>query len=347
MFVDEFVHHRWYLVMSRFIVLVRSVVALLLTIATPTTALAQREANRATALSLAAEGNFALKSGDFATAEDRFRRADSLVHAPTLVIDHARALAGLGRYVEAQERLELVLREGVADSAPLVWKRALQDARQLVDVVTPKVGWLTITVRGPKEPRVTMDGAQVPVAALGVRRATDPGSRRISASAPDYAPAEVTVSMPEGGERAVMLELELDSGAHKRAALAPQPQLDVLGESRQTRKRSNTIAYAVLGLGGTGLVVGTLTGVVFLRKHSDLASKCRDASNCQQPGLINESNRYGTVSGISLGVGLASTVAGLWLLLSNNGNAEPLARPNPVAVIPYVSNGHFGLKGSF
>lgn len=356
MFVFEFAHHRLPFTASRCIVLVFAFAAFLLTTATPIAALAQWETDRATARNLAAEGDAALKMNDFTTAEDRFRRADALVHAPTLVIDHARALIGLRRYVEAQERLELIFREGVADSAPLVWKRSLQDAHRLIDVVKPKVGWLTITVKGPSEPLVNVDGVQVPVVALGVRRATDPGPRRISAKAPGYIPTEVTVSMPEGGERAVTLELKLDSGASKPAEVTPQPQPEAQPQPQQTvvqesnrpsKQSSNIIGYAALGLGGAGLVVGTVTGVVFLGKHSDLASKCPDASNCQQPGLIDEYKRYGTISGISLGVGLASSVAGIWLLLSHKSGEESPARTTYAAVMPYLSIGHVGLTGAF
>src|SRR3954465_4696982 len=46
---------------------------------------------RATARSLAQEGYAALTEKDYVAAEDRFRRANELVHAPTLVIDRARA----------------------------------------------------------------------------------------------------------------------------------------------------------------------------------------------------------------------------------------------------------------
>ncbi|HTU62208.1 MAG TPA: hypothetical protein VMF89_27305, partial [Polyangiales bacterium] len=84
--------------------------------------------DRAAARALALEGYNALQRKDFATAEERFRRADKLVHAPTLVVDHARALTGLGRLVEAYERYALVVREGVSDNSPWPWKRALQDA---------------------------------------------------------------------------------------------------------------------------------------------------------------------------------------------------------------------------
>src|ERR1043165_8586206 len=80
------------------------------------TALAQTnepsEATREQARGLAAQGYDALQRKDYAVAEDLFRRADALVHAPTIVVDHARALVGLGRFVEAHERYELVMREG-------------------------------------------------------------------------------------------------------------------------------------------------------------------------------------------------------------------------------------------
>ena len=67
------------------------------------------QADREQARTLAAQGYDALQRKDYAVAEERFRRADKLVHAPTLLVDWARALIGLGRLVEAYERYELVL----------------------------------------------------------------------------------------------------------------------------------------------------------------------------------------------------------------------------------------------
>jgi hypothetical protein len=75
-------------------------------------------ADRATARSLAGEGYQALQAKDYAAAVDRFSRADSLVHAPTLMIDWARSLVGLGKFVEAQERYEQIVREGVDSKSP-------------------------------------------------------------------------------------------------------------------------------------------------------------------------------------------------------------------------------------
>jgi hypothetical protein len=316
----------------------------------PRFAHAQSEADRATARNLAAEGNTALKTQDFATAEDRFRRADALVHAPTLVVDHARALIGLGRYVEAQERLELVVREGVKDNAPWVWKKAVQDAEQLVNIAKPKVAWLTINVTGPSDPTVLVDGTQVPVAALGVRRAVDPGSRHISAAANGYASKQVTLNMPQGGERAVTLELAPDIGAAPVRPRAEKPPKHPAAPSAGERKEpSNTLAYAAIGLGGASLVVGTVAGVAWLGKRSDLRDKYHCAGGkCgeEAQSTLDAYHRYGYISSIGFGVGLASSVLGVWLLVSHSGG-DPAQRAPKASVVPYVSIGDLGLMGAF
>jgi len=322
---------------------------------------AQSEADRATARNLAAEGHTALRTQDCVTAEDRFRRADALVHAPTLVVEHARALICLGRFVEAQERLGLVMREGVSENAPWVWKKALQDAEKLVSEVKPKVGWLTINVTGPRNPVVLVDGVQVPVVALGVRRATDPGERTISASGPGFALKAVTVTMPEGGDRAVTIELVAEPHTETLPAAKPEaqqenPQL----RSNPPKKPSHALTYVAFGLGGAGLVVGTVSGIMSLDKRSDLQEKygCTRSAGCSRvdqqnlpeaQATLDDYHRYGLISGIGFGVGLASTGVGLWLIISNSGRSSG-KEPPPVSkasVLPYASLGEVGLRGAF
>ena len=81
-------------------------------------ALAQSEADRATARELAREGQAAFDRGDFETAADRFARADALVHAPTLLLALARAQNKLNRLVQSYESYSRILREGVPEGSP-------------------------------------------------------------------------------------------------------------------------------------------------------------------------------------------------------------------------------------
>jgi hypothetical protein len=319
------------------------------------TALGQWEADRATARNLAAEGNAALSIGDYTTAEDRFRRADALVHAPTLVVDHAKALIGLHRYVEAQERLELVIREGVADNAPWVWKRALQDAKQLVEDVKPKIAWVTISVTGSSNPEVSVDGVQVPVAALGVRRATDPGPHRIKAAAPGFLKKEIILPVSEGSERAVTLDLEPDPASQQAKApkTAATPPASVVTSDKDNKSSSvfsrSTVGYTTLVIGGAGLIAGTVTGVMFLSKQSELQSKCpnKDCQGQVSQSFIDQRNLYGTISPISIGVGLVSGIVGIVLLASDSSDNPPQKQASSNTVTPYFSSDRIGVEGTF
>ena len=52
--------------------------------------------------------------------------------------------------------------------------------------MSAKVASVTLTVEGPANPVVTIDGQTVPVAALGLKRPVDPGSHKVSATAEGY-----------------------------------------------------------------------------------------------------------------------------------------------------------------
>ena len=147
-------------------------VALACLIVSPQLAYAEASAaDRATARALAVEGYSALKNKDFVMAEDRFRRADQLVHAPTLMLDHARALVGLGRYGEAYAAYEVTSHEALPAGSPAVWARAVKDAQVERDALEPKLAWLTLHVKGASDPQIEIDGRPLPLQSLGGRLA--------------------------------------------------------------------------------------------------------------------------------------------------------------------------------
>src|SRR4051794_32954254 len=104
--------------------------------------------DRATARTLAQEGQQALEGKNYAVAIDKFSRADSLVHAPTLLLGLARAQVGLGRLVDAQESYNRIIRDGVAANSPHSWTKALDDATKEVAALPPRLPWVTISVLG-------------------------------------------------------------------------------------------------------------------------------------------------------------------------------------------------------
>lgn len=299
------------------------------------------EADRATARALALEGHTALTKKDYATAVDRFARADALVHAPTLVVDWARALQGLGRFVEAHEKYELVLREGVDSSAPKPWLRALEDAKKELEALKPRLGWVTVTVKEPANATVKIDGVLVPPAAVGVKRAADPGFPEVTVTAEGYEPFKQTVTVGPGEEQSLEVSLQK---LPERPRLAEKPSEAPPAPPTTSTRRALT--YVALGVGGAGLVAGGVSGGLALRKRAELQDECKDERCPSSSGKkIETYHTFGTFSGVALAVGVAGAGTGLVLLLT-----EP--RPSPPAsakfsVRPLLGLGVVGAEGSF
>ncbi len=300
------------------------------------------EADRATARALALEGHSALTKKDYGTAADRFGRADALVHAPTLVVDWARALQGLGRFVEAHEKYELVLREGVDSTAPKSWVRALEDAKKELEALKPRLGWVTVVLVEPSEATVRIDGVPVPTAALGVKRAADPGFPEVTVTAPGYEPFSQTVTVGPGEEKSLEVSLqklpEAPAVARVDSEVPPPP-------AANTRR---TLTYVAFGVGGAGLLAGGITGSLFLRKRADLNDECRDGGLCGSASSdkVDTYRMFGNVSGVSLAVGVAGVGAGLVLLLTEPKRVEK-ASASGLSVRPILGLGVVGAEGSF
>lgn len=300
------------------------------------------EADRATARALAIEGHEALTKKDYETAADRFARADALVHAPTLVVDWARALQGLGRFVEAHEKYELVLREGVTPSAPKPWVRALDEAKKELEALKPRLGWVTVVLVEPPEATVKIDGVAIPPAAIGVKRAADPGFPEVVVSAPGYEPFTQVVTVGPGEEKSIEVSLRKLPEPPKRAPLGG----DAAPASPEPGTR-RVLTYVAFGVGGAGLVAGGITGALFLRKKADLNDECLDTRACRSASKnkIDTYNSFGTATGVSLAIGVVGLGAGLALVLTEPKKTERASATWTLR--PLLGLGVVGAEGSF
>lgn len=311
--------------------------------------------DRATARSLAGEGYTALKKKDYTTAEDRFRRADELVHAPTLVVDHARALAGLGRFGEAYEAYQSVVQEEIPADAPTVWKRAAKEAQRELDTLLPRVAWLTIRVKGPSEPQVTVDGRPLSPSALGQRRPANPGERSVLISAPGFIAQESKQLLTEGAETTLEVELLPEPKPKPVVVIAPPiQQSPAQVEGEQADRRQRTLAYVSLGVSGLGFAVGTATGILWLKARSDVKSacgglSCSAASSSEEARFEDDKHRYntyGTLSGVGFAVGVVGAATGAALLIWEPSSEH--AKGTTIASIkPYLGPASAGVYGAF
>jgi len=302
--------------------------------------------DRATARDLAIQGYEALRVKDYALSADRFKRADALVHAPTILVDLARAYVGLGRLVDAHEAYQQVLREGVVPRAPPSWKRALADAESEDAALTPRLAWVTVRIEGAEHAHVELDGEALSPASLGVRRAVDPGRRDLVAEAEGFLPARGVVDLAEGQTGEVRLVLKPDP-SYKRDVpqrpLPPRKQKDVI-VMEASAPHQRTAAYVAYGVSGAGLLLGGVSSFLMLRARSSLELNPQGEVKRGSADELSKYQTYGWLAGAGFGVGVVGAGLGTYFLLSaKRGDATERAH----TVNAEVSLGYVGLNGSF
>ncbi|HEY8041266.1 MAG TPA: tetratricopeptide repeat protein [Polyangiaceae bacterium] len=196
-------------------------------------------------------------------------------------------------------------------------------AQQRFQALAPALVTMTIVApAGVDGLEIRRDGVPVDRALWGTAIPIDPGSYAIEAQAPFRSPwstrvevkgATVTVNVPA-------LEPESPTDGQPRplpAAVTATPASPVPPSGGSTQR---TLAFALLGAGAAGAVVGTVFGLVSMSAHDDAARQCKLGSNhdqCTQGGFDtnNRAITDGNVSTIAFVVGGAALATGavLWL----------------------------------
>lgn len=305
------------------------------------------DADKSTARALGQEAVAALDKKDFTTALDRFTRADSLFHAPTLALGIAQSLVGLGRFVSANEAYNKLIREGAPAGSPPAFVEAVETAKKEQAALQPRIPSVVLTVEGAKDPVVTIDNEPVPAAALGVRRVVDPGKHVAKATAAGGLESEQSFELREGASTSVKLVLA-PAAAHSAGpaqSAAPIASAAPTGPAHTSPpgQTQRIAGYSALGVGGAGLIVGTIAGVIALSKKSTLNDECPgNVCPADKKGDLDSFRTTRTVSTIGFVVGVVGAGAGVALLLT-----APKAKSNSAFVSPFVGPGSLGVMGSF
>ncbi len=341
---------------------------------------AQSDADKATARTLGTEAQTALEAKDYKTAEDKFRRADSIFHAPTLMLGLARAQAALGRVVAAQESYSRIIREGAPAGGPAAFAKAVEDAKKEVDVVAARIGGVIINVTGvasTETAKVTVDDMLIPTAALGVKRPVDPGAHVLKVASDGYKPVTKPFDVAEGGTKPTVVDVAMEKDPNAVAAVGP-PGTGATGTntastSTNTAQASGngvvtpspggdmggaastkTMGFIALGVGAMGLVAGSVTGILALSKHADLANNCKgpdgtctDATKVKQSDL-DTYHTMGTISTVGFIVAGVGAVAGTVLILTAPKETHTAkTSPKHPWISPYVGVANVGALGQF
>jgi hypothetical protein len=285
------------------------------------------DASRAEARKIGYAGVEAYQAGDFATAHDRLEAAYQLLKVPSLGLWSARALAKLGKLVEADARyLEVIkLPTSVGDEA--IQAQARQDAGNERGALARRIPGILVRVEGAPsaEVAVTIDDAALVGSALGEAHLVNPGSHRVEGV--------------RGGTRA-RADVTVAEGEQKEATLRFAPaaaDLAAAGGGADAGLRApvstgggplRTVGWVTLSAGGAGVALGVVAALVVKSKKDHLDGVCGDSGkNCpaSESANVDSYNSWRPVPAISLIAGALLAGAGTYLLLTTPAGAETRA----------------------
>jgi hypothetical protein len=282
-------------------------------------------ADRAVARRLMDDGDRKAEIKDFRGALDAYQKADAIMGVPTTGIDVARTHLVLGQLIEAWRVAGNVTRFPRKATEPEAFTRARRDAEALIEAVLPRIPTLRIVVDGAPPGAsidVTIDGVKVPAEQLQAAKKVNPGEHVIRASSNGFAPAAGTTTLTEGQTSTLTLTLA--------------PRTDPPGSSGRS-----ALVYASFGLGGAGLVLGTITGILSLGAVSAAKKTCAANGACPpsaQPDL-DRSLTLANISNVGFGAGIAFVGLGVvGLVLTPRSSANAVSAPTAgVALVPLSS----------
>jgi len=319
-------------------------------------ALAQQEepssAETAAARGLAVDGLKLADAGRCSEAIDKLARAEKLHHSAIVQGKLGECQISLGKLVDGTENLRKVLREPLPPAPSPALLKARERAQTALDGAKPKIAFLMISVKGPKEvstATVTVDGESVPPALLDADRPTDPGEHVIEASAPGYLKASARVSVKEAERKAVSVRLDVDPNAvappppasqaesGAGAQHSPQREPTPAPPARESRFAvgadnsggaasagpNRTGAYIAWTVGGVALAVGAAFGAVAMKNKNELDNQCRDNRCPETEGdRLSSAKTYGNVSTAGFIVGGVGVVLGTVLFFTASGSTS-------------------------
>jgi hypothetical protein len=318
---------------------------------------AQDELARAGARETARSGLEAYDQKRFADALDLFKRAESVLHAPTHLLYIARSAAAVHQLILARETYLKLTHEQLAPDAPTAFRDAQRAATDELSALEPRIPKLKLELQGSPSSaaQITVDGHALPSAFVGTAIPIDPGEHRIKATAPNMKPVEVVVNVAESSEQLATLKLEPAPNAVTGNAVPPPNSASANGSGSKPTNYLRIASYAAAGVGVLGLGAGTYFAFRAKSKGDDAdglytSYKCPKCSAAQKQEVIDLDNASASaktksaVGFVTGGVGIAAAVT-LFVLSTRQSQTE--SPPVSASIVPYAAPGSCGVFGWF
>lgn len=253
---------------------------------------------------LGVQGLKAYDAGDFAEALALFDQSSQVLRTPTVELYAARCLERLGRWVEAEARLEGIAKIFLAEGASQTLRDAKAEAvpeLQRLRALLPK---LRITIGGAPRTgvRLKLDGEDLAMPDGSAEVAVDPGSHTLTGT---YGDQTVTQTFTVAQGATAVAALQFQSGEAEDAAAASTSTQETLG-------------WVAVGVGGASVLAGVVVGLMALGKKNDLADQGCDSEGCASSfqSDVDDFDTLSLVSAVTFYGGLATLGAGVVLVVT-------------------------------
>ena len=275
--------------------------------------------------------------GDAPGALEKFRAAHALAETPISATELGRAYLAVGKLVDARETFLSVARIPHRSVETARSAAARAESAKLADQVRPRIPSVTIKVIGAPIDSVvvSIDGVEVPSAALTSPRLIDPGAHEVSAKGTNGGTAKARVELAEGETRDVDLRIEAMSSSERASGAAavtsdPNPPashdtmqspsgLMAIGADRRegeaTARRSHVLEWSLVGVGAA---IG-VAGLVLMGIEANGASA---AINDRNRGAYDSASTLWTVGLVGAIAGAAAGAGGVIVYATSAGSSR-------------------------
>jgi hypothetical protein len=253
------------------------------------------------AVKLADQAFDQMEKGEFGKAADLFEEAAKLYYSPVIALYWARAKAKQGKLVEARAIVNTIEDKPLPDGAKPSWTKAVDEATIFGVELDGRIPTVTVTVDGAPGARVSLDDEPIEA---GHSVKVNPGKHAVVVTNKDGEKKVegFTLREKESHSVAVSFNTNVDNSTTSPSLVGP------------------IIAYSVAGV---GLVIGVVTGIIFVGKADELDETCPDdVCPVGQSELLDDTTTLGNVSTVAWVIAGLGAAAGTVLLFVPLGEGE-------------------------
>jgi hypothetical protein len=332
-----------------------AIVALVLS-TTTLSANAVTAADKETARALVKEGRALRAQKDFAAALEKFKAADALWTIAPIGEELVHGYIDVGDLLMARETAIRVSQTPKDPADTATSDKARAECLTLAKDLEARIPSLLITVSGTASgvtPIVKVDGIDIPFAALSQPRKLNPGTHTVVVTGAAEQRYEKSIELKEGENKEItasLPEVKPPAVVDPPPAVVPPPASTAppvsVGDRPSSKSSVSTLTYVGFGIGGAGLLVGSVTGLLAMSKASSVKSNCPDAK-CPPSAHsdLDSTHTFATISTIGFvaaGVGAVIGIIGL----TTGGDAKEASARGPNMSL-WVGAGSAGVVGAF